>query len=66
MDIMKIGKIRNKIQLKKNKLKDGIGLIIPSGTYHNIINTGTIELKLYTIYTHPEHKDGTKERTKME
>jgi mannose-6-phosphate isomerase-like protein (cupin superfamily) len=52
-------------KIKKYKLKDGSGLIIPSGTYHNIINTGTKELKMYTIYTHPEHKDGMKEKTKQ-
>jgi mannose-6-phosphate isomerase-like protein (cupin superfamily) len=42
--------------LKSYKLYDGIGIIIPSGTYHNIINTGKDNLKIYTIYTPPEHK----------
>lgn len=38
------------------KLYDGIAIIIPAGTRHNIINTGNDDLKLYTIYSPPEHK----------
>lgn len=34
-------------------------VVIPEGTRHNVINTGTTALKLYTIYSPPEHKDGT-------
>ena len=56
--------IKTKDKIKKYKLTDGFGLIIPSGTWHNIINKGKDELKLYSIYTPPEHKDGLKERTK--
>jgi len=36
-------------------LKDGSILIVPKGTYHNIINTGNESLKLYTIYSPPNH-----------
>ena len=56
--------IKNDNKIKKYKLVDGSGLIIPSNTYHNIINTGKEELKLYSIYTPPEHKDGLKQKTK--
>ena len=48
--------IKKGIVLKSYKLYDGVGIIIPSGTYHNIINTGKKKLKLFTIYTPPEHK----------
>jgi len=42
------------------KLYDGIGLIIPAGITHQIINTSTDKsLKLYTIYSPPEHKPNT-------
>lgn len=38
------------------ELKDGIGLIVPAGASHRIINTSDIEsLKLYSIYSPPEH-----------
>ena len=44
---------------KEYKLFDGIGLIIPAGSCHEIKNTSNTEnLKLYTIYSPPEHKDG--------
>lgn len=36
-------------------LKDGVAIVIPSGKKHRIINTGDDELKLYTIYSPPQH-----------
>lgn len=45
---------------KKYKLSDGVAVVIPAGTVHNIINTSkTVPMKLYTIYTPPQHKPGT-------
>jgi len=41
-------------------------IVIPEGTAHNIINTGATEMKLYTIYSPPEHKDGVVRVTKAE
>jgi mannose-6-phosphate isomerase-like protein (cupin superfamily) len=40
-------------------VKSGFGIIVPAGTNHNIINTGKVDLKLYTIYSPPSHLDGT-------
>ncbi|HET8721817.1 MAG TPA: cupin domain-containing protein, partial [Nitrospira sp.] len=52
---------------KDYPVKDGSALVIPAGTEHNIINTGKDRpLKLYTIYSPPEHKDGTIHRTKQD
>lgn len=36
-----------------------IAVFIPAGTKHNFLNTGDKELKLNTVYSPPEHKDGT-------
>jgi len=48
-------------------VQDGSALVIPAGTKHNVVNSGQDEpLKLYTIYSPPEHKDGTVHRTKAE
>jgi len=48
-------------------VKDGFAVIIPAGSQHNIINTSeTEELKLYTIYSPPNHPDGTIHKTKEE
>ena len=45
----------------------GGAVVVPAGTYHNVINTSPTEpLKLYTIYTPPQHPDGTVHKTKAE
>jgi mannose-6-phosphate isomerase-like protein (cupin superfamily) len=46
-------------------LEDGVALVIPAGTEHNVINTSPGEkLRLYTLYTPPEHPDGIIHETK--
>jgi len=48
-------------------LTDGSALVIPAGVEHNVINTSSAEpLKLYTLYSPPEHPDGTVHRTRRE
>jgi mannose-6-phosphate isomerase-like protein (cupin superfamily) len=39
-------------------------VVVPAGTKHNVINTGSEDLKLYTIYSPANHKDGTIHETK--
>lgn len=39
------------------------GVIVPQGSRHNVRNTGSRPLRLYTIYAPPEHRDGTVQRT---
>ncbi len=41
-------------------------IIVPAGIRHNVINTGDVDMKLYTIYAPPEHKDGIVEHTKAD
>ncbi len=46
---------------------DGVAIVVPSGAQHNIINiSDSKELKLYTIYSPPHHKDGIVRATKKE
>lgn len=40
--------------------------IVPAGTWHNVVNVGDEDVKLYTLYSPPEHPDGTVHRTKQE
>jgi len=48
-------------------LKDGVALVVPAGSEHNVINTSQTEpLRLYTIYSPPEHPDGIVHATKAE
>ncbi len=52
---------------EEHPIKDGDAIIIPAGTQHNVINTSpTKELKLYTLYSPPHHKDGVIHKTKEE
>ena len=47
------------------ELANGFAIVVPAGTKHNIINTSeTEEMKLYTVYSPPNHKDGTIHATK--
>jgi len=36
----------------------GFAILVPAGTKHNILNTGTVPMKLYTLYAPPNHRDG--------
>ena len=46
---------------------DGVAVIVPAGAKHNVINTSVSkELKMYTIYSPPHHKDGILRKTKKE
>ncbi len=48
-------------------VKDDDAIVIPAGTQHNVTNTSEdTDLKLYTIYTPPEHPDGTIHKDKSE
>jgi mannose-6-phosphate isomerase-like protein (cupin superfamily) len=52
---------------EESEVGDGSAVVVPAGTNHNIINTSqTEELKLYTIYSPPNHPDGTIHKTKEE
>ena len=46
--------------------RDGDAVVVPAGTYHNVINVSDEPLKLYTIYSPPNHPDGTVHKTKAE
>ncbi len=52
---------------KEHLVRDGDAVVVPAGTYHNVANTSkTSPLRLYTIYSPPNHPDGTVHRTKTE
>lgn len=49
-----------------NKVEADYAVVVPAGARHNVINTGSEPLKLYTIYGPPEHRDGVVVHTKAE
>ena len=50
----------------EHEVADDWAIVVPAGAKHNVINTGDVEMKLYTIYSPPEHKGGTVHVTKAE
>jgi len=51
----------------EHKIKDGDAVIVPAGAKHNVVNTSkNSELKLYTIYSPPEHQDKVVRHTKAD
>lgn len=50
----------------EHDVTDDWAVVIPAGTKHNVINTGSNELKLYSVYSPPEHKDKTIHATKAD
>ena len=52
---------------EEHLVREGDAVVVPAQTYHNVINTSkTEELKLYTIYSPPNHPAGTIHKTKAE
>lgn len=51
----------------ETSISDGSAIVIPAGTKHNVKNNSQTEpMKLYTIYSPPEHRDGTIHKTKAD
>lgn len=50
----------------RTSIKAGFAIVVPAGANHNIINTGRVPLKLYTVYSPPNHRDGVVHRTRVE
>ncbi len=52
---------------EERPIQDGYAFIVPAGTEHNVTNTSTEKpLKIYTLYSPPQHRDGTIHKTKEE
>lgn len=52
---------------EEHLVHDGDAVVVPAGTFHNVINISNSEdLKLYTLYSPPNHPDGTIHKTKAE
>ena len=51
----------------EHPIKDGHAVVVPAGARHNVVNTSSrAKLKLYTIYSPPEHQDGVVRHTKKD
>lgn len=54
----------SEIDGEQHELRSEFALVIPAGTAHNIINTGSTDMKLYSLYSPPEHMFNTVHPTK--
>jgi mannose-6-phosphate isomerase-like protein (cupin superfamily) len=50
----------------RTPIRAGFAVLVPAGANHNIINTGSVPLKLYTLYAPPNHRDGVFHHTRRE
>ncbi|MGD2408911.1 cupin domain-containing protein [Bacillus subtilis] len=63
--IVKMGKSKDHLNFQRNVYDDS-AIVVPAGTWHNVINTGNTPLKLYSIYAPPNHPFGTVHKTKAD
>lgn len=62
---VELGRSKDKVD-EKQDVEDDWAIIVPAGVWHNVVNTGTGEVKLYSLYSPPEHPDGTVHKTKAD
>lgn len=60
------GRAEAQLGQHRSQIKPGDAVVVPAGTLHNFVNVGLEPLKLYTIYTPPEHAYGTVHHTRAE
>ena len=63
--MVQMGKNKNNLNFQR-KVYNNSAIIIPAGTWHNLINIGNVPIKLYSIYAPPQHPRGTVHLTKAE
>lgn len=63
--LIKMGYRRDDLNMQ-GSVSDSDAIIVPAGTWHNLINTGSIPLKLYSIYAPPKHPHGTVHKTRAD
>ena len=61
--IIVMGDSKDRLEFRE-RVYDDYAIVIPAGKWHNLINTGYVPLKLYSIYAPPEHPHGTVQRTR--
>jgi mannose-6-phosphate isomerase-like protein (cupin superfamily) len=63
--VVMMGDRRDRLDFQE-KVFDDFAFVIPAGKWHNLINTGCVPLKLYSIYAPPQHPHGTVHKTKAD
>ncbi|MGH2800939.1 MAG: cupin domain-containing protein, partial [Thermoleophilaceae bacterium] len=62
---VELGKTEDTID-ETHDVRDDWAVVVPAGAWHNIVNTGEADVKLYSLYSPPEHPAETVHRTKAD
>ena len=62
---VELGRTEEQID-ETHDVEDDWAIVVPAAVWHNVVNTGSGEVKLYSLYSPPEHPDGTVHRTKAD
>jgi mannose-6-phosphate isomerase-like protein (cupin superfamily) len=62
---VELGPNENEVE-QTQQIRPGWAVIVPAGIWHNVVNTGEGDLKLYSLYSPPVHLDGTIHQTKAD
>jgi mannose-6-phosphate isomerase-like protein (cupin superfamily) len=62
---LELGRTRDSVD-ETYDVEEDWAFIVPAGTWHNVVNTGDGDLRLYSLYSPPEHPDGTVHATKRD
>ena len=63
--LVRMGSSKDRLDFKC-RVCDNYAIFVPAGTWHNLINTGNVPIKLYSIYAPPQHPFGTVHKTKKD
>lgn len=63
--LVRLGNRKDNLYYQK-KVGPSDAIVVPAGTWHNLINIGNVPLKVYSIYAPPHHPHGTIQKTKAE
>lgn len=63
--VVKMGSNKDNLDFQR-RVFPGFAIFVPAGEWHNLVNTGNIPLKVYSIYAPPQHPFGTVHRTKAD
>jgi mannose-6-phosphate isomerase-like protein (cupin superfamily) len=63
--VLRFGRSEDSVD-EEHAVADDWAIIVPAGTWHNVVNTGDVPLRLYSIYAPAEHPPGTVHRTKAD